>query len=220
MILEPVQGESGVVVPPAGYLAAARAACDRVGALLIVDEVQSGIGRTGEWFASTSQGVQPDVITLAKGLGGGLPIGACLGLGPAGSLFAPGDHGSTFGGNPVSCAAALAVIDTIEVDGLLDHVRAVGDTWADGLDAINHALLAGQRGVGLWRALVLTRPLAAVVEVAAREAGFLVNAVRPDIIRLAPPLVLSADEAAGFAAALPQILDTVTGSNGSGADRG
>ncbi len=207
VVLEPVQGEAGVVVPPDGYLAAARAACDRVGALLVIDEVQSGFGRTGEWLASTAQGVLPDVITLAKGLGGGLPIGACVGVGAAGELFAPGDHGSTFGGNPVSCAAALAVLDTIEADHLLTHVKVVGDRLSGGLDATSHALLAGHRGLGLWRALLLTKPLAPAVETAAREAGFLVNAVRPDVVRLAPPLVLTAAEADSFVRAVPAILD-------------
>jgi acetylornithine/N-succinyldiaminopimelate aminotransferase len=207
VVVEPVQGEAGVVVPPDGYLAAARSACDRVGALLVVDEVQSGIGRTGAWFASTAQGVLPDVITLAKGLGGGLPIGACVGVGAAGELFAPGDHGSTFGGNPVSCAAALAVLDTIEADDLLTHVKVVGERLAGGLDATRHPLLAGHRGLGLWRALLLARPLAGAAETAARQAGFLVNAVRPDVVRLAPPLVLTAAEADSFVRALPAILD-------------
>ncbi len=207
VIVEPTLGEGGVVAPPAGYLAAARAACDRVGALLVVDEVQSGIGRTGEWFSATAQGVLPDIVTLAKGLGGGLPIGACLGVGSAGRLFEPGDHGSTFGGNPVSCAAALAVLDTIETEDLLTHVKDVGELWATGFDAVDHSLLSGHRGLGLWRALVLTQPVSGPVETAARNAGFLVNAVRPDVIRLAPPLILTADEADSFVHALPAILD-------------
>ncbi len=210
VILEPIQGEGGVIVPPDGYLAAARAACDRVGALLVADEVQSGIGRTGNWFASTAQGVLPDVITLAKGLGGGLPIGACLGIGAAGELFVAGDHGSTFGGNPVTCAAALAVIDTIERQGLLAHVNGVGDRLADALAALVHPLVAGHRGSGLWRALLLSQPVAAVVESAARDEGYLVNAVRADVIRLAPPLVITGAEVDRFTAALPRILDAAT----------
>lgn len=195
VFLEPALGEGGVVPAPAGYLAAAREACDRAGALLVLDEVQSGIGRTGEWFAHPAAGVRPDVVTLAKGLGGGLPIGACVAFGPAASLFVPGDHGSTFGGNPVSCAAALAVLDTIEKDGLLESVRTVGGSLASGLSTIDSPLVSGVRGSGLWLALVLTRPVAAEVEAAARRAGLLVNAVRPDAVRLAPPLVLTAEQA-------------------------
>ncbi len=207
VILEPVQGESGVVLPPEGYLASAREICDAAGALLIVDEVQSGIGRAGVWLMSVDQGVVPDIITLAKGLAGGLPLGAVLVTGDAGDVLVPGDHGSTFGGNPVSCAAALAVLDTIERDGLLEHVRAVGERWSASFDAIDHPLLESNRGVGLWRALELTEPVAPAVEVSARRHGYLVNAVRPTTIRLAPPLVLTAEQADAFAAALPAILD-------------
>src|SRR5439155_15454025 len=151
VIVEPTLGEGGIVPPPAGFLAAARQACDESGALLIVDEVQSGIGRTGHWFASAAEGVRPDVITLAKGLGGGLPIGACIGVGPAGGLFGPGDHGSTFGGNPVACAAALAVLTTIADDHLLDNVKRVGEHLAHGLHGIDNRLVIGVRGTGLWR---------------------------------------------------------------------
>ncbi len=207
VILEPVQGESGVMLPPEGYLAAAREICDAAGALLIVDEVQSGIGRAGVWLMSVDQGVVPDVITLAKGLAGGLPLGAVLVTGDAGDVLVPGDHGSTFGGNPVSCAAALAVLDTIERDGLLEHVRAVGERWAASFDAIDHPLLESNRGVGLWRALELTESVAPAVEASARRHGYLVNAVRPTTIRLAPPLILTAEQADAFAAALPAILD-------------
>jgi acetylornithine/N-succinyldiaminopimelate aminotransferase len=209
VVLEPVQGEGGVVVPPAGYLAAAREICDAAGALLVVDEVQSGIGRAGEWLLSVAQGVVPDVITLAKGLGGGLPIGAVLATGEAADVLQPGDHGSTFGGNPVSCAAALAVLDTIERDGLLEHVRALGDRWAASFDAIEDPLLVAHRGLGLWRALELGAPVAPAFEAAAREAGFLVNAVRPTTIRLAPPLVLGPADADRFSAALPGLLGAV-----------
>jgi acetylornithine aminotransferase len=207
VILEPVQGEAGVVLPPEGYLAAAREICDETGALLVVDEVQSGIGRSGSWLMSTAQGVRPDVVTLAKGLGGGLPIGAVLATGAAADVLVPGDHGSTFGGNPVSCAAALAVISTIETDGLLAHVSQVGQHWSESFEALGHPLLAGQRGVGLWRALELAAPVAGRVEAAARESGFLVNAVRPTSIRLAPPLVLTVAEADSFVSALPGLLD-------------
>jgi acetylornithine/N-succinyldiaminopimelate aminotransferase len=210
VFLEPGLGESGVIPAPAGYLRAAREACDQTGALLVLDEIQTGIGRTGVWFAHQAAGVRPDVLTLAKGLGGGLPVGACVGLGPAGAGFARGDHGSTFGGNPVACAAALAVLDTIERDGLLAHVIEVGEHLAAGLDQISHPLLAGVRGAGLWRAVMLTAEAAPAVEGAARRAGFLVNAVQPDAIRLAPPLILSAAEADEFTTALPGILAKVS----------
>ena len=151
----------------------------------------------------------PDVLTLAKGLGGGLPIGACIGLGDAGTALRKGDHGSTFGGNPVACAAALAVLDTIEAEGLLEHAAAVGRQLADGLAQMSHPLLRGVRGRGLWLAAVLTQPLAAQAEAAARDAGFLVNAVQPDAIRLAPALILGHDQAAAFLDAWPAILDAV-----------
>lgn len=209
VILEPCLGEGGVVPAPAGYLRAAREACDGAGALLIIDEIQSGIGRTGTWSASRAAGIVPDVITLAKGLGGGLPIGACVGLGPAGAGLGKSDHGSTFGGNPVACAAALAVIDTIERDGLLARVREVGGRLTSGIAGTEHPLLRGVRGSGLWLALALNEPVAAAAETAARAAGFLVNAVRPDAIRLAPPLILSIAEADSFTKALPEIFGKI-----------
>ena len=208
MIVEPIQGEGGVIMPPPGYLSAVREICTAAGALLIVDEVQSGIGRTGQWLNSIAEGVIPDVITLAKGLGGGLPIGAVIALNDAREAFEPGDHGSTFGGNPVSCAAALAVLNTIETQGLLQHVTTVGDYLADGFSALEHPLLASHRGVGLWRALELSQAKAAQVELAARDQGFIVNAVRPTSIRIAPPLILTLEQARTFVDALPQILDT------------
>jgi acetylornithine aminotransferase len=207
VFLEPTLGEGGVVPPPPGYLKAARAACDQAGALLVLDEIQSGIGRTGEWFAHQGEGVTPDVLTLAKGLGGGLPIGACIGLGAQGTGLSRGEHGSTFGGNPVACAAALAVLDTIEKDGLLASVTQVGGQLRSDVEATGHPLVRGVRGSGLWLAIVLTSPVSAAVEAAARRSGFLVNAVQPDAVRIAPPLVLSAPEAASFTAALPGILD-------------
>jgi acetylornithine aminotransferase len=207
VFIEPCQGEAGVVPAPAGYLSAARRACDAAGALLVIDEIQSGIGRTGAWFAHQADGVVPDVLTLAKGLGGGLPIGACIGLGAAGTALHKGDHGSTFGGNPVACAAALAVLATIESDGLLAHAADVGGRLSSGLAAMGHPLLSGVRGRGLWLAALLARPAAAAVEAACRQAGFLVNTVQPDAIRLAPPLILGAGQAGEFLAALPAILD-------------
>ncbi|HEV2376633.1 MAG TPA: acetylornithine transaminase [Streptosporangiaceae bacterium] len=207
VFLEPCQGEAGVVPPPPGYLRVARQACDNAGALLVMDEIQSGIGRTGTWFAHQAQHVRPDVLTLAKGLGGGLPIGACIGVGGAGTGFSKGDHGSTFGGNPVACAAALAVLDTIASQGLLAHAAGVGSYLAASLARVRHLLLSGVRGQGLWLALVLAEPAAAAVEAASRRAGFLVNAVQPDAIRLAPPLIIEDGEVDRFVAALPGILD-------------
>jgi acetylornithine/N-succinyldiaminopimelate aminotransferase len=209
VFLEPCQGEAGVVPAPPGYLRAARDACNAAGALLVVDEIQSGIGRTGHWFAHQSEGVTPDVLTLAKGLGGGLPIGACVGFGPYGSVLGKGDHGSTFGANPVSCAAALAVLTTIESDGLLANAAAAGTQLASGIGAMSHPLLAGVRGQGLWLAAVLSEDAAVDVEAAARRAGYLVNAVQPDAIRLAPPLIIGPGEVADFLGALPDIFNDV-----------
>jgi len=210
VILEPVLGEGGVRPAPKGYLLAARQVTRDKDALLVVDEVQTGIGRTGAWFAHVAHGLvgrdAPDVVTLAKGLGGGLPIGACVGLGPAGRALRKGDHGTTYGGNPVVSAAALAVLDVIASDGLLEHVRAVGARLVDGIRTVDSSLVADVRGSGLLLAFVLGRPVAPAVELAARQAGFLVNAVAPDAVRLAPPLVLSAVQADAFVAALPGIL--------------
>ncbi|MER7503214.1 acetylornithine transaminase [Nonomuraea pusilla] len=203
VFLEPTQGEAGVVPPPEGYLRAAREICDATGALLVADEIQSAIGRTGHWFAHQADGFVPDLLTLAKGLGGGLPIGACVGFGAAGTLFGKGDHGSTFGGNPVSCAAALAVLDNLD----LDHVNAVAPRLRSGLESAAHPLLKGVRGRGLWLAAVLTEPRAAEVQRAAADAGFLVNAVQPDAVRIAPPLVVTADEIDALVTAFPKILE-------------
>ncbi|MCZ7417985.1 acetylornithine transaminase, partial [Verrucosispora sp. WMMA2121] len=211
VILEPIQGENGVVVPPAGYLAAARRITARHGALLVLDEVQTGVGRTGHWFAHQADGVEPDVVTLAKGLGGGLPIGATLAFGPAADLLGPGSHGSTFGGNPVSCAAALAVISTIASEGLLDHVKRLGERLRRGIEALGHPLVAGVRGAGLLLGVTLTAPLSAALAGALREAGFLVNPIQPDVIRLAPPLILTAAQVDAFLAALPAALAASTG---------
>jgi len=207
VFLEPTLGEGGVVAPPAGYLRAVRKACDEAGALFVLDEVQSGIGRTGEWFAHQKEGVLPDVLTLAKGLGGGLPIGAVIGFGETGTALRPGDHGTTYGGNPVASAAALAVLDTIENEGLLDNVKTVGAKLIDGLAAIDHPLANGVRGSGLWLAVPLAEPKSAAVRAAAQSQGFLVNPVQPDVIRLAPPLILTDAEAGEFLTAFPAILN-------------
>lgn len=205
VILEPIQGEMGVVVPPPGYLTAAREITAARGALLVLDEVQTGVGRTGHWFAHQADGVEPDVITVAKGLGGGLPIGACLAFGRAADLFTPGLHGSTFGGNPVSCAAALAVISTIANEGLLDHVKRVGERLRRGIEALDNPLVAGVRGAGLLLGVELTAPRAPATAAALRAAGFLVNPVRPTTLRLAPPLILTAEQADAFVAALGSV---------------
>jgi acetylornithine/N-succinyldiaminopimelate aminotransferase len=208
VFLEPIMGEGGVVVPPAGYLAAAREITSRHGALLAVDEVQTGVGRTGDFFAHQHDGVTPDIVTLAKGLGGGLPIGACLALGPAADLMTPGMHGSTFGGNPVCTAAALAVLRVLNDDGLVERAGMLGKTLAHGVEELNHPLVDHVRGRGLLRGIVLTAPRAKAAETAARDAGFLVNAAAPDVIRLAPPLIITEEQIDGFVAALPGILDT------------
>ncbi|WP_241386341.1 acetylornithine transaminase [Rhodococcus sp. CH91] len=208
VFLEPIMGESGVVVPPEGYLAGARRITTERGALLVLDEVQTGIARTGTFFAHQATGIVPDVMTLAKGLGGGLPIGAVLATGPAAELFQPGKHGTTFGGNPVCAAAALAVLRTIDEQGLLDHVNAVGKTLAAGIEELGHPLVSHVRGSGLLLGVVLAAPKAPAVETAARDAGFLVNAAASDVIRLAPPLILTEQQAENFVTALPAILDT------------
>ena len=207
VFLEPIMGEGGVVVPPAGYLAAAREITSRHGALLAVDEVQTGIGRTGSFYAHQHDGITPDIVTLAKGLAGGLPIGACLAIGPAADLMKPGMHGSTFGGNPVCTAAALAVLRVLTEDRLIEHADALGKTLADGIESLGHPLVDYVRGRGLLRGIVLTAPQGKAVEAAARDAGFLLNAAAPDVIRLAPPLVITEEQVDGFLAALPGILD-------------
>ena len=210
VILEPIQGENGVIPAPPGYLAAAREICTAAGALLVLDEVQTGIGRTGHWFAHQADGVEPDVITLAKGLGGGLPIGACIAFGKAGELFGPGSHGTTFGGNPVSCAAALAVIRTIANEGLLDNVKRVGEHLRRGIEGLGHPLIGGVRGAGLLLGVVLTQPVSAALAGSLRDAGFLVNPIQPGVIRLAPPLILTVEQADAFLAALPAAMEAAS----------
>jgi acetylornithine aminotransferase len=210
VFLEPMLGESGVVVPPPDYLAKARAITAEQGALLVLDEVQTGIGRTGHFYAHQAAGIVPDVITLAKGLGGGLPIGAVLAQGRAAELLTPGLHGTTFGGNPVCAAAALAVLRSIDEAGLLSHVETVGKTLIDGIAELGHPLIDHVRGAGLLIGIQLTRDLSARVEESARAAGYLVNPPKPNVIRLAPPLILSEDQARAFLSDLPGILDTAS----------
>lgn len=208
LILEPIQGEAGVRPLPSGYIEAARELTSEVGALLIIDEVQTGMGRTGQWMAHhlLAPGVTPDVITLAKGLGGGMPIGAAVATGDAAALLGPGQHGTTFGGNPISCAAALAVIATIRDRGLLERVTALGERWSAALAAVPG--VAEVRGAGLLRGVGLAdgSPAAADVASALMEHGFIVNAPRPDTIRLAPPFILSDADADAFTATLTDVL--------------
>jgi acetylornithine/N-succinyldiaminopimelate aminotransferase len=207
VILEPIQGENGIVVPPPGYLRRARQICDQHGALLWMDEVQTGMGRAGAWLLHVEEGIRAEIVTLAKGLGNGFPIGACLATGRAARLLGPGSHGSTFGGNPVAAIAGLAVIAVIERDGLLDHVTAMGEHLTSAIDQLAHPLIIGVRGRGLLRGIVLAEPVAAAVSDAALDAGFIVNAPGPQVIRLAPPLVVTAGQLDTFVAALPGLLD-------------
>jgi len=207
VFLEPIMGEGGVVTPPAGYLVTARELTAKHGALLVLDEVQTGIGRTGAFYAHQHDGITPDVITLAKGLGGGLPIGACVAIGAAADLMQPGMHGSTFGGNPICTAAGLAVVKTLVDEDLVHRADALGKTLAHGIEALGHPLVEHVRGRGLLLGVVLTAPQAKAVETAARTAGFLVNAAAADVVRLAPPLVITDEQIDAFLTAFPQILD-------------
>ncbi|CAG7580458.1 acetylornithine transaminase [Rhodococcus opacus] len=207
VFLEPMMGEGGVVVPPEGYLAGARQITADRGALLVLDEVQTGIGRTGWFYAHQAVGIVPDVMTLAKGLGGGMPIGACIATGAAADLFGPGKHGTTFGGNPVCASAALAVLRTIAEDDLISRADTLGKSLSAGIEGLGHPLIDHVRGAGLLLGIVLTQDVAPAVENSAREAGYLINAAQPGVVRLAPPLVLTDDQAEGFVAALPAILD-------------
>jgi acetylornithine/N-succinyldiaminopimelate aminotransferase len=208
VFLEPIMGEGGVVTPPPDYLAAARDITASHGALLVLDEVQTGVGRTGSFYAHQRDGVTPDIVTLAKGLGGGLPIGACLAIGAAADLLTPGLHGSTFGGNPVCTAAALAVLKVLADEDLITRADVLGKTLSHDIEALGHPLVDHVRGQGLLRGIVLTAPRGKAVELAARDAGFLVNAAAPDVIRLAPPLVVTEAQLGAFVTALPAVLDT------------
>ncbi len=204
VIVEPLQGEAGVVVPPAGFLAAAREITTRHGALLWIDEVQTGVGRTGAWFAYTESGVVPDIVTLAKGLGGGVPIGATIGLGAAATLLEPGNHGTTFGGNPVACAAALAVMDTIEKEGLLEAAVARGDQLRAILTSVDQ--VTDGEGRGLLRGAQLAQENAAAVVARAQERGFLLNNTGPARLRFAPPLTITEGDVAALGEAWTDII--------------
>jgi acetylornithine aminotransferase len=208
VLLEPMLGEGGVQPAPSGYLASAAATAEEAGALFALDEVQTGIGRTGHWFLHQADGLQPDLITLAKALGGGLPIGATLAFGDAADLMTAGAHGSTFGGNPVAAAAALAVLDTIRDEGLLERAKELEHRFTAGIEGLGHAGISGVRGKGALLGVVLTADVAAALEVRLRAVGFLTNAVAPGVLRLAPPLVLTDAQVDAFIEALPAALDS------------
>jgi acetylornithine aminotransferase len=201
VVLEPVQGEAGVIVPADGYLAAAREITSRHGALLWLDEVQTGIGRSGAWFDHQREGIVPDLVTVAKGLGNGFPIGACLATGATADLIQPGMHGSTFGGNPLASRAALTVLGILEP--LLPQINAVGDQLAADLTGLPGVVAV--HGRGLLRGVQLEKPVGAAMVAAGLEAGFILNAARPDRIRLAPPLIITSDDLVPFVAVWPAL---------------
>ena len=207
VIVEPIMGEAGVIVPPGDYLKNLRQYCDDNGALLVFDCVQTGMGRTGDWFGYEYSGVKPDVITLAKGLGGGLPLGAMIALGPASQLFAAGDHGSTFGGNPVATAAALAVISAIEKEKILAHVDEVGEFLLAELALIPGVIEV--RGAGLLIGMTLEKPVAKLVVKKCQDLGALINAPGDTTIRLAPALNISMKQAQKFVSIFGKALKEV-----------
>ncbi|MBC2679924.1 aspartate aminotransferase family protein [Pseudomonas baltica] len=208
VLLEPIQGESGVHVASAAYLRALREHCDNHGWLLMLDEIQSGIGRTGQWFAYQHAGIQPDVLTLAKALGNGIPIGACLASAAVGRLFTPGSHGSTFGGNPLACRVGCTVLDIIEREGLLDNAARQGQALLECLRS-EVGILPGVkavRGVGLMIGVELDRPCRELMQRAAQEHALLINVTRGTTLRLLPPLTLSAAEVERIADALSALV--------------
>jgi len=208
LFLEPLQGEAGVVAADPAYLQLARELTTANGTLLIIDEIQTGVGRTGTWFAFQQAGIVPDAITVAKGLAAGVPIGALVTFGPGVSgLLTAGQHGSTFGGNPLAAAAGLAVLDTIEADNLLEHATSVGSHLVESVAALGHPLICGVRGAGLLRAIELSADVSAVVADRALSAGFIVNAPTPDVLRLTPPLVITNAQVDSFVTALPTLLE-------------
>jgi predicted acetylornithine/succinylornithine family transaminase len=190
VMLEPVMGEIGIIAPSRGYLKQVREWCDQQNLLLILDEIQTGLGRTGRWFAHQHEGITPDVMTLAKGLGGGVPIGACL-ANPRADVFVPGDHGSTFGGNPLACATALAVLNVIERDGLVGHAAEMGELLHGSLEDLGGKQV---RGLGLMQAVEFAEPRAKAFQQACLESGLIVNAVDDHSVRLVPPLIITAAE--------------------------
>ena len=207
VIIEPIQGENGVVVPPNNYLAGARALCDAFGVLLCIDAVQTGMGRTGEWFGYEHSGITPDIITLAKGLGGGLPLGAMITMGEKTPHFAPGDHGSTFGGNPISIAASLAVISEITSSKLMQSAQVAERRIKKALS--NHPAVESVRGRGLLLGIVLIQPVAKDLAKICQKNGLLVNAPNDQVIRIAPPLIVSSAEISTFLKLFEVSLDEV-----------
>lgn len=216
VIVEPIQGEAGVVELPEGYLQAARSLTLAHGALLIVDEIQTGAGRTGAWFGFSHEGIIPDAITLAKGIGGGFPIGALVTYGAASSLFTPGSHGSTFGGNPLATAVADAVLAEIERAGLVDNAARRGQELREIITGLDSPLVAGVRGRGLLIGVELSAPVAGDVVAAAQAHGLIVNAANPETVRIAPALTIGDAELAEFrdlfAAALADVSASLTDS--------
>ncbi|WP_312171032.1 acetylornithine transaminase [Microbacterium sp.] len=198
VIVEPIQGEAGVVELPEGYLQAARSLTLKHGALLIVDEIQTGAGRTGAWFGFSHEGITPDAITLAKGIGGGFPIGALVTYGAASSLFTPGSHGSTFGGNPLATAVADAVLTEIEDAGLVENAARRGEELREIIAGLESPLVTGVRGRGLLIGVALSAPVANEVVAAAQERGLIVNAANPETVRIAPALTIGDAELAEF----------------------
>ncbi|WP_341945112.1 acetylornithine transaminase [Microbacterium sp. LWH11-1.2] len=215
VIVEPIQGEAGVVELPEGYLAAARSLTLAHGALLIVDEIQTGAGRTGAWFGFSHEGITPDAITLAKGIGGGFPIGALVTYGAASDLFTPGSHGSTFGGNPLATAVADAVLTEIERAGLVENAARRGEELRELILGLDSPLISAVRGRGLLIGVALSAPVAGDVVAAAQERGLIVNAANPETVRIAPALTIGDDELAEFrelfAAALADVSASVSG---------
>jgi len=208
VFLEPLQGEAGVVAADPAYLRLARELTSASGTLLIIDEVQTGVGRTGQWFAFQHAGIVPDAITVAKGLGAGVPIGALITFGDRVSgLLTAGQHGTTFGGNPLAAAAGLAVLDTIESGDLLAHATSVGEHLVASVAALGHPLIKEVRGAGLLRAIQLSENVSAVVAERALAAGFIINAPTPDVLRLAPPLIVTIEQIDSFVTALPSLLE-------------
>lgn len=210
VIVEPIKGEAGVHEVPAGFLERARELTSEVGALLIIDEIQTGVGRTGDWFGYQASGITPDVVTVAKGIAGGVPMGAIITFGAASELFHPGQHGTTFGGNPLATATANAVLGEIESAGLVENARQRGEQLRQVIAGIESPLIGGVRGRGLLLGIALTKPVAPAIHAAALEAGLIINAPNPETIRLAPPLIIGDAEIADFEKRFRTALNAVS----------